>query len=215
MKTHSERADGQFRLDGSFTAEHGFSLAEFLISSAILMIVAGSVFGLLSQTQRSASFQVEMQNVMENTRFAMMTLERILQQAGNDPLETGFQGISEIGSAQVRVQADLTGSGSSATPAEPDKGDPDGDTTDAGEDVTISYDADGHEIELNGQPIVSNIYGFDLQYYDKNGATTGIPDSVTKMRATITGQSSARDPQTGTYFSMQLGSDIKLLRPVK
>lgn len=205
----------QFCADSPEHSEQGFSLAEFLISSLILVVIAGSVFTLLSQTQRSASHQVEVQGVLENTRFAMMTLERILQQAGNDPKEVGFQGITEITATSVRVKSDLTGSGATAVPAEPDKGDPDGDTTDAGEDIKIEYDGDARTINLNAQPVASNISAFNLTFYDKNGAITGTPDNVTKIRVTITGRSSAPDPQSGKFFSMQLASDVKLLRVIK
>jgi prepilin-type N-terminal cleavage/methylation domain-containing protein len=196
-------------------ADQGFSLVEFMVSSLILLVIAGSVFSLLSQTQRTASYQVEVQGVLENTRFGMMTLERILQQAGNDPFEVGITGIGNMTSTQVRVQSDLTGSGSTATPPEPDKGDPDGDALDAGEDVTISYDENARTINLNGQPLASNISAFSLQFFDKNGTITGTGANVTRIRMTVTGQSPVNDPQTGRPFSMELASDVKLFRLIK
>jgi hypothetical protein len=199
----------------SLSAEPGFSLPEFLLSSLILMIIAGSVFTLLSQTQRSASYQVEIQGVLESTRYAMMTLERILQQAGNDPKETSLVGISEMSSTQVRVKSDLTGSGSTATPSEPDKGDPDGDVLDANEDVMISYTGGSRTISVGGQPLAGNISAFSLEYFDKNGATTATGADVTRIRVTITGLSPVNDPQTGRPFTMRIASDVKLLRVIK
>jgi len=196
-------------------AVSGFSMVEFMLSSLIFLVIAGSIFSILNQTQNAASYQVEAQGVLESARFAMMTLERIIRQAGNDPLNVGFPGISEMSSSQVRVRADLTGAAGTANPPDPDKGDPDGDTMDSGEDVTISYDASARTLYLSGQPCASNISAFAMQYFDKNGAPTISGDQVTKIRVTVTGQSPFANLQTGKIFSMKLASDIQLLRPVK
>jgi hypothetical protein len=199
----------------SLRVEAGFSLVEFLLFSLMLMILAGSVFTLLSQTQRSAGYQLEIQGVLESTRFAMMTLERILQQAGNDPFETGLVGISEMSATQVRVKSDLTGSGGTATPSEPDKGDPDGDDLDANEDVIISYNLGSGTISVGGQPLAGNISAFLLEYFDKNGAATATGADVTRIRVAMTGRSTAPDPRTGQPYALRIASDVKLLRVIK
>ena len=69
--------------------DSGFSLVEFVISSAILLVICASVFNVLAETQRSASYQSEVQSVLENTRMALETVERFIRQAGNDPVGTG------------------------------------------------------------------------------------------------------------------------------
>ena len=69
--------------------ESGFSLVEFLLSTFILLVVASAVFAMLSQTQRAASYQAEVQAVMDNARTAMDTVERTIRQAGNDPGKPG------------------------------------------------------------------------------------------------------------------------------
>lgn len=194
------------------TMEHGFSIVEFMVSAAILLLVAAAVFGVLTQAQRTVSYQVEIQGVLENTRLAMETLERILQQAGNDPHGAGFAGITITSATEVRVRSDLTGS---AGPGSPDKGDPDGDTDDANEDVTIEFDAAGQSIDLASgggpaQPIASNISAFAMQYFDRNGNATSAGGDVTRIRILITGTSSLADPQTGRAFSMKLIGDVRL-----
>lgn len=198
-------------LPGCADGVRGFSLVEFMISTLVLLVVASAVFGVLNQTQRTASYQTEVQGVLENTRIAMEILERILQQAGNDPHHAGFTGLAITSATEVRVKSDLTGS---AGPASPDKGDPDGDTADTGEDVTILYDAGTRTIELvvggTVQPIASNISAFAMQYFDRDGAATNIGDDVRKIRISLTGASPLSDPQTGLAFSMQLNSDVHL-----
>lgn len=195
-----------------FAVERGFTVVEFLVSSAIVLVISGSIFGVLAQTERTAAYQMQVLEVLEDTRMALETIERILGQAGNDPYRIGFPAITIISPAEVRVQSDLTGS---AGPGSPDKGDPDGDVDDANEDVTIRFDSGEQSIELvpagtSAQPIASGITAFSLQYFDRNGNATDVGSDVTRIRVTITGASSYPDPQTGRVFSMQLGSDIQL-----
>ena len=80
-------SDERFSVRCRISAESGFSLVEFLLSSLILVIIAGAVFDLLGRTQRTASYQTEVQAVIESTRIAMETVERTISQAGNDPLQ--------------------------------------------------------------------------------------------------------------------------------
>ena len=193
----------------------GFSLVEFMLCLLILLVVAGSVFGILNQTQRTAGYQLEVQGVLEGTRYSMMTIERLLQQAGNDPLGVGFPGLSELTPTHVHVRADLTGSAGAGNPADADKGDPDGDTMDSGEDVTINFDAGAGTIQINGQPIASNISSLSMEYFDKNGGAAVSGDQVTRIRITLAGRSPTADPQTHKTFAIQIVSDVQLLRRAK
>jgi Tfp pilus assembly protein PilV len=191
-------------------ADQGFSLVEFMLSSLILMVVAGSVFSLLGRTERTASYQSEIQNVLGNTRLGMETLQKVITQAGNDPLGAGFQGVTIVSATEVNIRADLTGS----MAGNPDKGDPDGDTVDAWENVTIRYNAGNSTIELVSggvaQPLVGNISAFSLQYFDQTGAATGAGADVRRINVTMTCTSPVPDPQTGKVFSVRLSSDVHL-----
>jgi Tfp pilus assembly protein PilW len=192
--------------------EQGFSLVEFLVSSLIVLVMATSVFDLLSHLQRMASYQTEVQGVIENTRTAMETVARILEEAGNDPLGSGFPGITITSATEVRVRSDLTGS---AGPGSPDKGDPDGDTDDANEDVTIRFNESDQSIELipaggSAQPIASNISAFSMQYFDSSGVVTSNGNDVRRIRLSLTSTSPFPDPQTHQAFSMQISSDVQL-----
>ncbi len=200
---------------GSPELTPGFSLVEFMLCLLILLVVAGSVFGILTQTQRTAGYQLEVQGVLEGTRYSMMTIERLLQQAGNDPLGVGFPGLSEMTSTHVHVRADLTGSAGAGNPADADKGDPDGDTMDSGEDVTINFDAGAGTIQINGQPVASTISSLSMEYFDKNGGAAVNGDQVTRIRITLAGRSPTADPQTHKTFGIQLTSDVQLLRREK
>lgn len=193
--------------------EPGFSLVEFLLSTMILLVVASAVFAMLSQTQRAASYQAEVQAVMDNARTAMDTVERVIRQAGNDPHQTGIVGLEVTSSTRLRVRADLTGSAGSGNP---DKGDPDGDIGDAGEDVEIRYNATDRSVELapnagTGQAIANHISAFSMQCFDANGSATNVGANARKVRVTLTASSTLRDPQTQQIFGMQQSCDIQLV----
>jgi type II secretory pathway pseudopilin PulG len=187
----------------------GFSLVEFVISSAILLVICASVFSVLAETQRSASYQSEVQSVLENTYMALETVERFIRQAGNDPIGTGLAGLTIVSSSEIRLRSDLTGSDGT------DKGDPDGDTADSGEDVTIRYDGSVRSLELvhhpgSAQAVADYVSAFSMQYYDAAGAVTTSGPDVRRIRIDITGATTLANPRTGETFSLRLTSDVQL-----
>ncbi len=197
---------------GVVGAAEGFSLAEFMLATGILLVITASIFGMLGDTQRAASYQTEVQAVLDNTRIAMDTVERVLRQAGNDPHATGFDGLTIVSATEARVRADLTGS---AGPAYPDKGDPDGDTSDSGEDLTIRYNAGTRSVEVSptggsAQPVANYISAFSMQYFDTAGGAAAAGADVRKVSITITGNSTILDPKTRQPFSLQLKTDVQL-----
>ena len=158
---------------------------EFVISSVILLVVCASVFNVLADTlQRSAGYQSEVQVVLENTRMALETVERLIRQAGNDPIGTGMAGLTIVSSSEIRLRSDLTGS------AGADKGDPDGDTSDSGEDVTIRYDGSARSLELishpgSAQAVANNVSAFSMHYYDSADAATTAGAEVRRIESTL------------------------------
>jgi hypothetical protein len=192
--------------------DEAFCLAEFLISALVLLLISAVVFSILTETQKAAGYQTEVQAVLDNTRLALISLERHIRQAGNDPHGAGFEGIAITNATEVRLRSDLTGSGG---PGNPDKGDPDGDTDDAGEDVTIRYNAAARSIELvpaggSAQTVAESISAFSLQYYDGTGATTNLGAAVRKVNLSVTGSTKVPNPQTHQVYGVLLTSDVRV-----
>jgi type II secretory pathway pseudopilin PulG len=191
--------------------EQGFSLVEFLCSTLVLLAVSGAVFTIMSETQRRVSYQTEVQAVLQNMRIAMNTVERIVRQSANDPLSTGFAGVTVTDSTHARFRTDVTGSAAGY----PDKGDPDGDTNDADEDLTVQYNTGSRSIEIvpnggNTQSIANYISAFSLQYFDASGVATAVGANVRKIRVQISGASTLADPKTGKTFGFTLSSDVQI-----
>ncbi len=209
--------------------EPGFTMVEFVISAVILLLISAALFTILAETQRSSSYQTEVQAVMDNTRIAMDTVEGYVRQAGNDPCRAaGFVGIGDGGimsATSVRLRSDLTGSARCATPGCTcletastlrDQGDPDGRTDAAGEDVTISYDSATSTVNITPQgagavqPIANYISAFTLQYFDQNGIETAVGANVLKIKITMTGTTTLANPQTKKTFGQTVTSDVQI-----
>ncbi len=198
---------------GERNAQAGFTLSEFLVCALILLVVASAVFSTLSEIQRAAGYQTEVQSVLCNTRMAVQTIERYIRQAGNDPLHSGLSGITIISETEMRIQSDLTGSSGAGNP---DKGDPDGDINDSGENVTIRYNGISRSIEIvpdggSAQIITGYIAGLTFEYYDGSGAIATVGSDVRKITVTVMGTSLLRDPHTHEVFGVKLSSDISVL----
>ncbi|HYK89350.1 MAG TPA: hypothetical protein VE398_11300 [Acidobacteriota bacterium] len=199
-------------LASRFKDDSAFSLVEFLIASFVILLISAAVFNMLVESQRTASYQTEVQAVLDNSRLAMETVERHLRQAGNDPYKTGIIGISIAGADEITLKSDLTGS---AGTSDPDKGDPDGDISDAAEDVTIRYNAASRSIEIvpaggSAQTIAVYITAFSMRYFDGNGVETTAGASVRRVNVTVSGASTIPNPQTEQVFGVTLTSDVQI-----
>jgi hypothetical protein len=194
-----------------FSEESGFTAIEFLISSLILLIVSAAVFSMLSDVQCAASTQAETQSAVNGAFIALQTIERCIRQAGNNPTGIPVTGVKIISSTEMQIQSDLTGS---LSPGSPDKGDPDGDIDDSGENISIRYNQAARTIELvpDGGPaqiVAGNISDFLLQYYDRNGSPTNIGSDVRAIRILIKAVSPANLPMDRN-FGMEIGSDVRI-----
>src|SRR5207247_897756 len=174
----------------SIRSDAGFSLAEFLLSTVILLLISAAVFRMMAETQRASSYQTEVHAVMDNTRIAMDTIERYIRQAGNNPTGLVFEAvqINPTTTPSLRLLSTLTGSVNS------DQGDPDNDTNDSGEDVTFAYDSSTRSITMTPQgggtqQIANYISALDLQYFDAAGNATTVGANVRRIKVTVTGTS--------------------------
>jgi hypothetical protein len=190
----------------------GFVLVEFLIASALTLIICTGIYSALAEIQRWTSYQLEARDVAFNARIALETVEQILRQAGNNPHNTPMTGILIGSSTNVHIQSDVTGS---LSPGEPDKGDPDGDVSDSGEDVTIRHNPVARTLELvspggSVQPFANYVVAFSLQYFDAAGAATSDGSKVRLVFVDISAATTLLHPQTRRAFGIRLSSAIPI-----
>ncbi len=192
--------------------EAGFSLVELLVGALVFLISASFLFSLAAEFQAAASSQGEMITVMENTRVAADTVQRLLRRAGNDPLRSGTSGLTVAGPSNVRIRADVTGS---AGPSNPDKGDPDGDVADSWEDIVIRFNAAADTIDLtapggSAQAIAECISGFVMEFFDDAGIATTSGAAIRKARFRVTGSGLRAYPRSPRPFGITLAGEVHL-----
>jgi prepilin-type N-terminal cleavage/methylation domain-containing protein len=198
---------------GKRSPHAGFTLTELMISTLILLVVALAVFKLLSEIQHSAGYQAEVQQVLSNTRIAMRAVEQCIRQAGNDPLNSGLTGVNIISATEVQIRSDLKGSLGAGNP---NKGDPDGDTDDSGENVTIRYNRGSRSLEIipEGGPaqiVASHIADLSMQYYNAEGGLADSGNDVRTITVTISGSTLLPHPETQRIFGLKLSTNIRIL----
>jgi len=128
------------------------------------------------------------------------------------PHNRGFEAITIVSPAEVRVRSDLTGA---AAPAHPNRGDPDGDTEEPWEDIVIRYGLSADTVSIvhgrgPAQTIAQEITGFSIQFYDEWGAETEDGSRARMALVTVTGRSIHRISRTGRRFAVTLSSFVHL-----
>jgi type II secretory pathway pseudopilin PulG len=199
--------------NGFSGSPEGFTLVELLIATMVLIAASAAAFGLLAEIQRTAGYQAEVQLVINNTRVAMQAVERYIRRAGNDPHSIGLCGITIVGASEVQIRSDITGSSGKA---DPNKGDPDGDLKDSGEDITIRYNDRTKSLEVvpGGGPaqiVAGYISEFTMEYYDADGNITTVGSDVRTVAVTIAGSSLQPNPRTRRLFGLKLSGNVRVL----
>jgi prepilin-type N-terminal cleavage/methylation domain-containing protein len=106
------------RLKGnkSVKQESGFSLLELIIVLVVLLIITGSVFNTLSNSQKTFDAELANSQAQENARYAVDRIAEIIKTAGNNPQNiTALNGLSFI-KAYSTFNASTLVAGTMATP---------------------------------------------------------------------------------------------------
>ncbi len=145
----------------------GLSLAELLVSLAVLGLVLAGLFAILHSGLKAYGWGVGRVEAQQAARVALERMARELREAGYDPRGAGIQPIVAAAPALVTFQRDLNGNGVV---------DPTRERVTfllrAGESV-LRRDAGG-----GAQPIIEGVRRFGLTYFDSAGAPTTDPSRV-------------------------------------
>jgi len=122
-----------------------------------------------------------------------------------------------LGTDHVRINSDLTGSvPDPADPTNPLKstGDPDGTLDNLYEQVVVRYDSGQQQIYLDigyGEEVLaSDIFSFDLIFYDSAGNTTTTESAIVRVQANLVAESAGVNLESGKVQTMTLGSSVML-----
>jgi prepilin-type N-terminal cleavage/methylation domain-containing protein len=187
--------------------EAGFSLLELLVSLALLSMVMGGVAGLLVQNSKINRAEQMSAEIQSNARSCLSMIVQTLRSAGWDPRNAGFSAVALDPSPTnsnnyIEVFADLN---------------EDGDTSDAGEDVTIRWTSSRIEWRQTSDTTQPYVILADSISNDADGDGTAetmfVADSMsnpTRITVRITAQSPVPDPRTGQYIRYTVASEIVL-----
>ena len=149
----------------------GLSLAELLVSLAVLGLVLAGLFAILHSGLKAYGWGVGRVEAQQAARVALERMARELREAGYDPRGAGIQPVVAAAPALVTFQRDLNGNGVV---------DPTRERVTfllrAGESV-LRRDAGG-----GAQPIIDGVRRFDLTYFDRARAPTTDPSRVDSVR---------------------------------
>ncbi len=149
----------------------GFSLAELLVSVAVLGLVLAGVFGILHSGLKAYGWGAARVQAQQSARVALERMAKELREAGYDPAGAGIQPVVVAAPALVTFQRDLNGNGVV---------DPTRERVTfllrPGETV-LRRDAGG-----GAQPIIEGVRRFSLTYFDRAGAPTTDPSRVASVR---------------------------------
>ena len=190
----------------------GFTLTELVVAMSISGIVAAGIYSTFYSQQKSYITQEQIATMQQNIRAAMYIIGRDIRMAGYDPTGGAAAGIETAQDNSIRITMDLTD--------DTGTGDPDGDTSDANEDLTYTlFDADGDgdndlgRNDVNGagnQHIAENIDALDLVYLDENGAKTTTVSEIRSVQISVLARTDRRDPgyKDTTVYKNQQGDTI-------
>jgi type II secretory pathway component PulJ len=149
----------------------GVSLAELLISLAILGLVLAGVFSVLHTALAAYRWGVGRVEAQQSARLALERIAAELREAGYDPTGAGIHAIAVAGPALVTFERDLNGNGVVDATRERVTF-----VLRAGE-TTLRRDAGG-----GGQPIIDGVRRFSLHYFDRAGLPVTDPAQVASVR---------------------------------
>jgi prepilin-type N-terminal cleavage/methylation domain-containing protein len=219
-------------------SEAGFTLVELLVAVAVSSLVLGGAVMVATQVQQGYGQQLDTASSEQEARYALDWIQRLLRQAGSDPYNVRTQaespclpsGLLPSVNGFPPVMRDPNHNGndedirifSDANPPNGTVGGPGPAPTgcnEAGEDMTISYDAANRVITLtdNNTPLVGAVTMTDtvvsslrFTYMDRNLVPTTTMATLAWVRVTVTTQAKMRDRQTGGFPTYTLSVDVRL-----
>lgn len=193
-------------------SNHGFTVVEMMVAMAISGIVMASIYSSFYSQQKSSVAQNQVAAMQQNLRAAMYFMEREIRMAGYNPVEASGTGIQSAAANSFQFTSDITDDAGT--------GDPDGDTGDAGEDITYALaDADGDgdndlvRNDVNGVgnlAIAENIDAINFVYLDQSGAVTATLSDIRAVQISLVAGTGKGDPGyvNNTVYTNQQGTQI-------
>ncbi len=174
----------------------GFSLTEFLVSVAVLLIMIGTALRLLDQGQAIFMAQNAEATAQARARKAINLMAAEISLAGSKPvtitsgMQPGLHPVSSsltASSTAIRVVADRDASGTTDGTATGGDGDINDDVTYSFSGSTIYRTAPNDPAYRHGsivvpQPVIDGVSSLTISYFDANGNQLSAPINLSAVR---------------------------------
>ena len=204
-------------------SDRGFTAIELLVATAITVVVLGGAVAITSQVQNGYRRQVEDAVAMQEGRFALEWIGRIIRGAGNDPFNVD-DAVSCGAVEYIPVRWDPDGDEAyNSIRIQSDSNPPDGQIGGTGcdqaaEDVTISFDPDTNIIEfldnsLGGEVATRTdnvIENLEFVYRNSDHAIAVAEADIVYVEVIVTVRTRTLDVAAGTPVTRTLRQDIRI-----
>lgn len=150
----------------------GVSLAELLVSLAVLGLLLGATVSLVEQGQRLHGAGAARVEAQQSARIALERMAREIRGAGWAPGGGIVPAISVATRTEIVLHFDLNGDG-----------------VIAGNGETVTWRLDGRILRRNAgggaQPVINGVRDLALSYLDASGAPTTVPGDVWTVGITL------------------------------
>ncbi|MEW5734152.1 MAG: hypothetical protein AB1921_04810 [Thermodesulfobacteriota bacterium] len=160
----------------------GFTLTELIVATGLgllLLTLVAQTFLLQNRVYKTHDM---CSGMLQGGRMAMEAITRDVKAAGYDPTGAGITGLP-VTAGRLRILADLNS---------------DGDTLDAFEDITYTFDQQAgiiyKDLGTGPIPFAENVESFVYDYLDQNGNATATPANIRQVRISITTRTEQPDP---------------------
>lgn len=191
----------------------GFTVLELLVAMAIGLIVLYAMYNIFNVQNKTFSNQEQVVELQQNARAALDMLSREIRIAGYNPTSmtgTNKPGITAATANSISFISDLDGDGDTTA-----------DSTNPNENISYDlYTSDGVKClgrTSNGtkNPVVEHIENLNFTYVLDDGTQTTTPtstqlDSIRAVQVSLTAQSAKADPNTGSYRTYTLASEVAI-----
>jgi type II secretory pathway pseudopilin PulG len=208
------------------TTVGGFTLVELLVAMTITMVVLGGAVMLTSQVQNGYRRQVEDSAAVQEGRFALDWIGRLIRGAGNNPFSIVTGQCPSNPTVFAAIRLDPNGNSvdddirlqSDANPSDGRAGGTSGACNQSNEDVTIALDAANDVIVFTdnniggGSTVRTDKVIEDLRfiYRDSAHAITTVAAAVVFVTVQVTVRTRTIDATSGAPMTRILSSDIRV-----